>query len=1093
MTARTLITKMARRLARRGVPGYIDHFDAARVAGWAFDPSDPQTPALLSLHVDGQPELNIVADMKREDVQAAGIGPLRSGFDATLPRRLRDGRAHRVEIRLGLDGPLLRGGTLSIAADPERVETTELPEEIEVGRGGEGVAFFDPANGAITGWANGCNQVTVRFDGGLGHTVRLSREVPGFGSGSLQGFRLAVPDTLRDGRPHRADVVFDRAGAELDGSPLSFTLAPERIFVEGAVLKGSDLTLTLRDSEGRPAAAEALMLLADGRTLETRAGDFAGQLAAQLPADCRGLVLRDAEGEILARFALSGGEMSPDLRRELPAEALDAAGLERARAAFAAFRDAPGDRFDPLWYHWTQRDAQGIEAPGALLEHYCAHAGAAAASPGPFFDEAAARALYPAVADAVAAGDLPCAFALELALGEGSLETLAGLAPGQRRALARQGGQEARARLLDGMIAETPAPAALPEPLVTRQPAPVAAQAATDTVYAAWFARLAMKPEQRAELEQDEQRMRREIAGTALTRAPLVSVIMPSWNRAFTIGEAIQSLLEQSYGNWELIVCDDASEDRTADVVRGFDDPRIRYMKFLKSNGAGARNKGLGWARGEYIAYLDSDNLWHPQFLDMMIRRLLATPGSAIAYAAYLDTEMVGGRVELADVPRPAFRPIRLNSRNFMDLNSIVHHRRIYDWMGGFDNDLPRLQDWDLALRYTSIFRPVFVNHVGVFYRRNVAWGQVTHLFMNSGARDTVGEKTRRRLEERHERLDIPWPERGRVTVLWGETGAHPAAVGDRALAESLARLAAGVADVDLVELGGVPEAAEIPGVTRHVVPEALSRDPQRLGRALFALLQGRPVLSVGLRGAELRAISGLDPAQVWRLRSSGEGTVLQALETPVRFDLGALPLVLPEAGGPGTETVLGLLPGNAGARERAALREKMGTEAQKRGMTLLVPGEDDTWQLLGKSAGQAVEIDAQTGLPMLLGQCVMTICPGAVSDLAPFGLALLNALQARGVPAAVPQDAGRARTAGFSRQWIEAGAAYEIKVNDPKWIFDKLRKLLSDEGSYARLQEQSRLVHAIAFHPDLARERLAHALYRLLHEPPHREVIDGR
>lgn len=1097
MTARTRIVRLARRLARRGASGYVDHFDAGRVTGWAFDPADPATPALLSLHVDGQPELNIVADMKREDVQAAGLGPLHSGFDATLPRRLRDGRAHKVEIRLGLDGPVLRRGILSIPADPGTV-AFDVPEENEAGGdpGGEGVAFFDAANGAIAGWAKGCTQVTVRLDGGDGQTVRLKHEVPGFGSGSLQGFRLAVPAGMRDGRTHRAQVVFGTAGAELDGSPVSFALAPGRPFVERAVLKGTELVLTLRDSEGGPAPVDGLVLLANGVPVPPRPQPLPGRIGARLPASCRSLVLRDGRGEILARLAVAGGEALPDPRRDPPAGALDAAGLDRARTAFKAFCADPGDRFDPLWYRWTYPDAQGLESPEALFRHYRIHAGAAAASPGPFFDEAAARAIYPAVSEAVAAGALPCAFALELALGEGSLETLAGLAPEQRLALAGRGGQAARARLLDETVAAAalpPPPELLAEPLAARLPVPVAAQAATDTVYAAWFARLAMTPEQRAELEQDEHRMRAGIAATALTRAPLVSVIMPSWNRAFTIGEAIQSLLEQSYANWELIVCDDASQDRTADVVRGFDDPRIRYMKFLKSNGAGARNKGLGWARGEYIAYLDSDNLWHPQFLDMMIRQMMANPGSAMAYAAYLDTETVGGRVELLDVSRPPFRPVQLNSRNFMDLNSIVHHRRLYDWMGGFDITLPRLQDWDLALRYTSIFRPVFVNHVGVFYRRNVAWGQVTHLFMNSGARDTVGEKTRRRLEERHERLDIPWPERGRITVLSG----FPTASGDAVLAGNLARLAGTLADVDLVELGGAADGAwtvsgDLPGVTRHAIPAGLACDLPRLGQVLGTLLQGRPVLSVGLREAQLRAMSGLDPDQVWQLRNNAEGTVLQSLGGPTCFELGAVPVALPRAEDKGS-AMLFLPPPALRGPEREALCQGFGAEAQKRGLTLLMPDEQGAWRVQDKSGWQATGTDAETGLPALLGQCVMTLCPGPVSGLDPLGLALLTALQARGVPAVVPQDSGPAQGAGFAGQWIEAGAAYEIKVDDPKWIFEKLRKLLAEGPSLARLQDRSQRVHAIAFHPDLARERLAHALYRLLHEPPRREVIDGR
>ena len=137
--------------------------------------------------------------------------------------------------------------------------------------------------------------------------------------------------------------------------------------------------------------------------------------------------------------------------------------------------------------------------------------------------------------------------------------------------------------------------------------------------------------------------------------------------------------------------------------------------------------------------------------------------------------------------------------------------------------------------------------------------------------------------------------------------------------------------------------------------------------------------------------------------------------------------------------------------------------------------------------------MDRETGLPTLMGHCVMTLCPGQLSGLDPFGFALLNALQGRGVPAAVPQESGQPESRGLAGQWIEAGAAVEIKEDDPKWFFDKLRKLLAEKAGLARLRQRSRLVHAIALHPDLARERLAHALYRMIHEPPRREVIDGR
>lgn len=96
----------------------------------------------------------------------------------------------------------------------------------------------------------------------------------------------------------------------------------------------------------------------------------------------------------------------------------------------------------------------------------------------------------------------------------------------------------------------------------------------------------------------------------------LVSVIMPSWNTAKYIGESIQSVIDQTYKNWELIIVDDCSTDNTEEVINTFNDSRIRYFK--NSNNLGAaltRNRALREAKGEWIAFLDSDDLWQPNKL----------------------------------------------------------------------------------------------------------------------------------------------------------------------------------------------------------------------------------------------------------------------------------------------------------------------------------------------------------------------------------------------------------------------------------------------------------------------------------------------
>lgn len=100
----------------------------------------------------------------------------------------------------------------------------------------------------------------------------------------------------------------------------------------------------------------------------------------------------------------------------------------------------------------------------------------------------------------------------------------------------------------------------------------------------------------------------------------LVSIIMPSWNTGKFIGESIQSVLNQTYKNWELIIVDDCSTDNTDEIVASFNDERIRFFRNDKNSGAAlTRNRAIRKARGEWVAFLDSDDLWMPKKLEKQI------------------------------------------------------------------------------------------------------------------------------------------------------------------------------------------------------------------------------------------------------------------------------------------------------------------------------------------------------------------------------------------------------------------------------------------------------------------------------------------
>lgn len=100
----------------------------------------------------------------------------------------------------------------------------------------------------------------------------------------------------------------------------------------------------------------------------------------------------------------------------------------------------------------------------------------------------------------------------------------------------------------------------------------------------------------------------------------LVSIIMPSWNTGKYIAQSIDSVLKQTYTNWELIIVDDCSTDNTDEVISNYTDKRIRYLKNSNNSGAAlTRNRALREAQGEWIAFLDSDDLWLPEKLEHQI------------------------------------------------------------------------------------------------------------------------------------------------------------------------------------------------------------------------------------------------------------------------------------------------------------------------------------------------------------------------------------------------------------------------------------------------------------------------------------------
>ena len=186
------------------------------------------------------------------------------------------------------------------------------------------------------------------------------------------------------------------------------------------------------------------------------------------------------------------------------------------------------------------------------------------------------------------------------------------------------------------------------------------------------------------------------------------------------LGEAVKSVLAQSYPHWELLVVDDGSTDGTRALVEGFADPRIRYLRNDDAGAASARNLGIARAAGSLLAYLDSDNRWTPEFLETMVGYVLSSG---------LDLAYCGMRLESEEGVRFRGRPFDyadLVRVNYIDLNAILHRRELVDQSGVFDTSLRRMIDWDLLLRYAKDAKVGYAPFIGVLYDEFKRYDRIT-------------------------------------------------------------------------------------------------------------------------------------------------------------------------------------------------------------------------------------------------------------------------------------------------------------------------------------------------------------------------------
>ena len=190
---------------------------------------------------------------------------------------------------------------------------------------------------------------------------------------------------------------------------------------------------------------------------------------------------------------------------------------------------------------------------------------------------------------------------------------------------------------------------------------------------------------------------------------PEISVVIPTYNREHTLRRAVQSVLGQTFTDFEVIVVDDCSTDQTKNLVESFRDKRIVYVRHDQNAGPGAaRNTGIRRARGQLIAFLDSDDEWLPEKLRLQVEFLKGAPSSVegVCTGYYLHLVRLGMTVEkVPSRPRSWLEEFLVRGCDLTPGTTFVGTARCFARVGLFDEELPRLQDGDWLIRYAKHYQ----------------------------------------------------------------------------------------------------------------------------------------------------------------------------------------------------------------------------------------------------------------------------------------------------------------------------------------------------------------------------------------------------
>lgn len=204
---------------------------------------------------------------------------------------------------------------------------------------------------------------------------------------------------------------------------------------------------------------------------------------------------------------------------------------------------------------------------------------------------------------------------------------------------------------------------------------------------------------------------------------PKVTVVIPAYNAMAYLPETLDSVLSQTFRDFEVLIINDGSTDAVADWAAEIQDPRVRLISQDNKGLSGARNRGITESQGEYIAFLDADDLWAPTKLEQQVKCLDTRPEVGMVYTWTLHVDQQGnslGRVTASHVEGKAWEQLLLGDSVGSGSSTMVR-RDCFDKVGLFDTNLTSIEDCDMWVRLAQYYPLAVIKDILVYYRQHPA------------------------------------------------------------------------------------------------------------------------------------------------------------------------------------------------------------------------------------------------------------------------------------------------------------------------------------------------------------------------------------